>query len=115
MRTIQQVVEQALSQVADQPISVVCAGRTDTGVHATNQVLHFDSENDRPVRSWIYGANSYLPKDVCIKWGREMTPEFNARYSALSRRYRYVIYNAAIRPALLKSHVTWQYKPLDDR
>lgn len=115
LKTIQHVVERALSRVADQDVQIVCAGRTDTGVHATNQCIHFDSDNERAIRSWIYGANSYLPKDVCIKWGREMPEHFHARYSATARRYRYVIYNAAIRPALLKSYVTWQYRPLDHR
>lgn len=113
LRTVQQVVENALSKVADQAISVVCAGRTDTGVHASNQVIHFDSDKERTIRSWIHGANSFLPKDVCIKWGREMPSEFHARFSALSRRYRYIIYNTSIRPALLRSNVTWQYRQLD--
>lgn len=113
LHTVQQALENALSKVADCTISVVCAGRTDTGVHATNQVVHFDCEKERTIRSWVYGANSYLPKDVCVKWGREVPDEFHARYSATARRYRYVIYNAAIRPALLRSNVTWQYRQLD--
>lgn len=115
LRTIQQAVEHALSQVADTPISVVCAGRTDTGVHATNQVIHFDCDKERTIRAWIHGANSFLPKDVCIQWGKEIPDDFHARYSAISRRYRYVIYNGSIRPALLRSNVTWQYKQLDYR
>ncbi len=115
LHTVQQVLEHALSQVADHEVSVVCAGRTDTGVHATNQIVHFDCTSERTIRAWIHGANSFLPKDVCVKWGREMPESFHARYSALSRRYRYVIYNAPIRPALLRSNVTWQYRPLDHR
>ena len=115
LRTVQQVLEQALSRVADHDISVVCAGRTDTGVHATNQIVHFDCNIERTIRAWVHGANSYLPKDVCVKWGREMPDEFHARYSALSRRYCYVIYNSPIRPALLRCNVTWQYRPLDQR
>lgn len=115
LHTVQQAVEDALSKVADCPISVVCAGRTDTGVHATNQVIHFDCDKERSVRAWIHGANSFLPKDICVKWGRELTEEFHARYSAIARRYRYVIYNGAIRPALLRSNVTWQYRQLDYR
>lgn len=115
LRTIQQAVEHALSQVADTAVSVVCAGRTDTGVHATNQVIHFDCDKERTIRAWIHGANSFLPKDVCIKWGKEIPDDFHARYSATSRRYRYVIYNGSIRPALLRSNVTWQYKQLDYR
>lgn len=115
LHTVQQVVESAITQVADDPITVVCAGRTDTGVHATNQIIHFDCEKERSIRAWIHGVNSFLPKDVCIKWGREISSEFHARYSALSRRYRYVIYNASIRPALLRGNVTWQYRHLDHR
>ena len=104
-----------MSEVAAHEVSVVCAGRTDTGVHATNQIIHFDTKSERAIRAWIHGANSFLPKDVCVKWGKEMPDDFHARYSALSRRYRYVIYNASVRPALLRSNVTWQYRPLDHR
>ncbi|MBA2656213.1 MAG: tRNA pseudouridine(38-40) synthase TruA [Tatlockia sp.] len=115
LHTVQQVMENALTKVADQDISIICAGRTDTGVHATNQVIHFDSDKERTIRSWIHGANSYLPKDVCVKWGREMPDDFHARYSAITRRYRYLIYNSPIRPALLRSNVTWQYRQLDHK
>jgi tRNA pseudouridine38-40 synthase len=115
LHTVQESVEHALSKVADCPISVVCAGRTDTGVHATNQVIHFDCDKSRSIRAWIHGVNSYLPKDVCVKWGKELSEDFHARYSATARRYRYIIYNAAIRPALLRSNVTWQYRQLDHR
>ena len=115
LHTVQQVLEQALSRVADRDVSVICAGRTDTGVHATNQIIHFDCESERTIRAWIHGANSFLPKDVSVKWGREMSEQFHARYSALSRSYRYVIYNAPIRPALLRGNVTWQYRQLDHR
>lgn len=113
LRTAQGVLEVALSRVADQTVSVVCAGRTDTGVHAAHQVIHFDSIKTRNIRSWIYGANAYLPKDLCIKTGREVPDTFHARYSATARRYRYVIQNTQIRPALLRSNVTWQYRPLN--
>lgn len=115
LHTVQQSVEHALSKVADTSISIVCAGRTDTGVHATNQVIHFDCDKERTIRAWIHGVNSFLPKDICVKWGKEMPDSFHARYSAVSRRYRYVIYNGAIRPALLRSNVTWQYRQLDHR
>lgn len=115
LHTIQLALEQALSKVADENISIVCAGRTDTAVHATNQVIHFDSEKERSIRAWYHGANSFLPKDICVKWGKEMPQEFHARYSAQSRRYRYVIYNGSIRPALLRSNMTWQYRQLDHR
>ncbi|KGP62230.1 pseudouridine synthase [Legionella norrlandica] len=115
LHTVQQAVEFALSKVADCPISVVCAGRTDTGVHATNQIIHFDCGKERTIRAWIHGANSFLPKDICVKWGKEMPESFHARYSAISRRYRYIIYNGTIRPGLLRSNVTWQYRQLDHR
>lgn len=115
LRTVQQVLERALARVADCDINVVCAGRTDTGVHATHQIIHFDCEKERSIRSWIHGANAYLPKDVCVKWGKEMPDDFHARYSATSRRYRYIVYNSAIRPALLRSNVTWQYRQLNHR
>lgn len=115
LHTVQQAVEHALSQVADSPVAISCAGRTDTGVHATNQVIHFDCDKERTMRSWIHGANSFLPKDICVKWAKEMPEQFHARYSAQSRRYRYVIYNGAIRPALLRSSITWQYRQLDHR
>lgn len=113
LHTIQQAVESALTRVADTEIRVVCAGRTDTGVHATNQVIHFDCETSRTTRAWIYGVNSFLPKDVCVKWVHEMADDFHARYSALARRYRYIIYNHPIRPALLRGNVTWHYRQLD--
>lgn len=115
LRTIQHAVEQALSEIADEPIAIACAGRTDTGVHATSQIIHFDCQKERTIRAWLHGANSFLPKDICVKWGRFMPEDFHARYSALSRRYCYVIYNAPIRPALLRGQVTWQYRQLDDR
>jgi len=113
LHTVQSKVEEALSKVADLPIEVICAGRTDTGVHATNQVIHFDSANERTIRAWIHGANSFLPKDICIRFGKEISDDFHARYSATARRYRYVIFNSPIRPSLFRSNVTWQYRQLD--
>lgn len=113
LRTIQQVIETALSKIADCPVKIICAGRTDTGVHATNQVIHFDTLANRNIRSWIFGVNSLLPKDICIRWAKEVPETFNARFSALSRRYKYVVYNNSIRTALCRSNVTWQYQLLD--
>jgi tRNA pseudouridine38-40 synthase len=113
LQTVQDVLEKALSQVANHEVHVVYSGRTDTGVHATHQVVHFESESARSVRAWVHGTNAVLPKDVCVKWGQEISEDFHARYSAISRRYRYVIYNAAIRPSLLQSSVTWQSRRLD--
>ena len=115
LHTVQESVETAISKIADEEIKVVCAGRTDTGVHATHQVIHFDTNKERSLRAWIYGVNSFLPKDICIRWGKEMPDTFHARYSGVSRRYRYVIHNTPIRSALLRANVTWQYRQLDHR
>jgi tRNA pseudouridine38-40 synthase len=114
VRTVQGSVEKALSQVADHPLRVICAGRTDAGVHATAQVIHFDTEAARGMRSWIYGANANLPKDVSVQWGRFVPDDFHARFSAVRRRYRYVILNREIRPSFLDSRVTWEYRPLKE-
>lgn len=115
LHTIQGTLEKALSSIAAEEISVVCAGRTDTGVHATHQVVHFDSTNERAIRAWIYGANSLLPKDICVRYGKVVSDDFHARYKATSRSYRYVICNSPIRPALHCSNMTWQYRQLDHR
>ncbi|NOX43458.1 MAG: tRNA pseudouridine(38-40) synthase TruA [Gammaproteobacteria bacterium] len=113
VRTVQDCVEQAISNVADHPVKVTCAGRTDTGVHALNQVIHFDSEVIREDRSWVYGTNANLPQDVAIVWARQVDDEFNARFSAIRRRYRYVIFNRQIRPTFLAKRVCWDYRALD--
>jgi tRNA pseudouridine38-40 synthase len=113
LRTVQAVLEQALTEIANHEIRVVYSGRTDTGVHATHQVVHFESDAARNIRAWVHGTNALLPKGVCVKWGQEISDEFHARYSAIYRRYRYVIYNAAIRPALLQGNVTWQSRRLN--
>ena len=113
LRTVQGVLEKAISQIATSAVKVTCAGRTDTGVHGLNQVVHFDVSVDRPLKSWIYGTNSHLPKDVVVKWAKEVPTEFDARFSAISRRYRYIIYNNSIRAAHLRSLFTWHYNQLD--
>ncbi len=89
--TVQATLEQALSRVANHPVSVVCAGRTDTGVHAWCQVIHFDSDADRDDRSWLLGINSNLPETVAVVWLRRVSDDFHARFSALARSYHYVI------------------------
>ena len=114
LSTVQGALERALSKVANAAIHVEAAGRTDTGVHATHQIIHFDSEVTRNLRSWIHGTNAYLPKDLCVRWAQEMPQDFHARYTALSRTYRYIIYNSAIRPALMRSNITWQYRSLNN-
>ncbi|MBF0218847.1 MAG: tRNA pseudouridine(38-40) synthase TruA [Gammaproteobacteria bacterium] len=110
--TVQAVVEAALAQVAAHPVRVSCAGRTDTGVHAEGQVVHFDSDAVRTERSWVFGANANLPKDVVITWARPVDNRFHARFSATGRAYRYLIYSRAVRPTFLAGRVTWSHTPL---
>lgn len=111
--SVQAVVEAALSKVADQPVRVVCAGRTDTGVHAAEQVVHFDTEVERSLRAWVLGTNANLPKEVVVLWATPVSDEFHARFKACRRRYRYVIYNRPVRPTFLAWRTTWEYRPLD--
>ena len=111
--TVQPELESALSRVANHPVTVVCAGRTDTGVHATAQVVHFDSDADREMKSWVFGANANLPPDIAVHWAAPVPGDFHARFSARARTYRYVILNEPVRPALFGRQVTWNYRPLD--
>ena len=111
--SIQQVVEAALSRVAAEPIAVICAGRTDAGVHARWQVAHFDTSATRPLRGWLMGSNSALPSDVSIPWVRPVPMHFHARYSAQARTYRYVILNRATRSAFAVKRAAWIHRPLD--
>jgi len=113
VRTVQTVLEAALAEVADHPVQVVCAGRTDTGVHGLGQVVHFDTQAARSERNWLLGGNVNLPADVAIAWVREVGDDFHARFSAVSRRYRYVIFNRTARSAVLAGRVTWTHRPLD--
>src|SRR3990167_8923009 len=111
--TIQGSLEEALSKVANEPIYLHCAGRTDANVHATGQVVHFDTRAKRHIDAWIWGTNSHLPSSIAVKWARAVDYSFHARFSALSRRYRYVIFNHPRRPAILSKQVVWHYYPLD--
>src|SRR3990167_1549694 len=111
--SVQQTVEHALSRVANQPISVVCAGRTDAGVHATAQIVHFDTEAQRTERSWVFGANSNLPADISVLWAQPVTIDFHARFSAQKRTYRYILCNQPVRPGIFHKAVSWYFKPLD--
>lgn len=113
VRSVQQSIETVLSKIADEPIILHGAGRTDAGVHATNMVAHFDTKAIRPIRGWLMGANSQLPKDIAIQWIKEMDFDFHARFKAQARRYRYVIYNSPNRPALLHKQVTHAFYDLD--
>lgn len=111
--SVQENVEKALSVIANHKVSVVCAGRTDSGVHASAQVVHFETDVERNERSWTLGVNTHLPSDIAVVAARYVDDGFHARFSALSRRYRYVIYQSALRPALLSKGLTWTYKALD--
>jgi tRNA pseudouridine38-40 synthase len=113
-RTVQGCVETAITRVADHPVDVVCAGRTDTGVHATAQVVHFDTDAMRNPENWVRGVNSHLPGDVRIQWANETTEEFHARFSARRRHYRYVVHNGLAPSALLRQRVCQERLPLDD-
>lgn len=113
--TIQDSLEAGLSTVANSPIKVVCAGRTDTGVHACGQVVHFDTEVGRSERSWVLGANANIPKAISVLWANPVSDEFHARFSALRRRYRYVIANRFVRPTFVAGRVSWDHRPLDEQ
>ncbi|GAA6185182.1 tRNA pseudouridine(38-40) synthase TruA [Aliiglaciecola sp. 2_MG-2023] len=111
--SVQLHLEKALSKVANHPVAVLCAGRTDAGVHATGQVVHFETPAFRPERSWTLGVNTHLPKDIAVKWAKQVSPDFHARFSAVGRRYRYIIYNNPFRPAILAGGLTHMYTELD--
>ncbi len=113
LQTIQGCLEEALSKIADERIITFCAGRTDAGVHATGQVVHFETEAQRNMRAWLLGTNTHLPSTIAVKWATIVADDFHARYKALSRSYRYIIYNHTTRPALLTSRVTWNYDVLN--
>lgn len=113
LATVQGHLESALSKIADEPISVVCAGRTDAGVHALGQVVHFDTNKTRLPRAWVMGTNTYLPATIAVRWAEVVDEQFHARFSALSRAYRYVIYQHSARSAILARRATWHYETLD--
>lgn len=111
--TVQDQLERALAEIANTSLRVHCAGRTDTGVHAFSQIIHFDAPVARSEKAWVIGGNSVLPRDVRLHWATPVASRFHARFSAQARCYRYVIANTVIRPALLQSQVTWHRQPLD--
>lgn len=113
--TVQGALELGLSQVAAESVKVVCAGRTDAGVHALGQVVHFDTDVERSERSWVFGANANIPKAITVCWAKLVSEEFHARFSALRRHYRYVILNRNVRPSFASGRVTWEYRPLDQQ
>lgn len=112
-RTVQAHVERALARVADAPVATVCAGRTDAGVHATGQVIHFDTAALRPDKAWVMGANDHLPADIAIRDALRVPDAFHARYGATARSYRYVIVEGWSRPALWRARAAWSYRGLD--
>ena len=111
--TVQDAITAALSQVADSPVQVVGAGRTDAGVHARGQVAHFDTDSQRSARSWVLGANTELPPAIALRWAAPVAEHFHARYSAESRSYRYCILNRGMRPGLAADRVAFVHRPLE--
>ncbi len=111
--TVQDRLEKALGQFADQPIRTLCAGRTDAGVHALMQVVHFDTPLQRELASWVRGTNAFLPPDIAVQWAREVPDLFHCRGSAISRRYAYVLLESAVRPSVEAGRVGWVYRPMN--
>jgi tRNA pseudouridine38-40 synthase len=111
--TVQDRFEEALSRFADRPVRTVCAGRTDTGVHALNQVVHLDTEIEREPFSWVRGTNRYLPPDIAVQWCRPVEAGFHARNSARGRRYAYLLLESPVRPAIEAGAVGWVFRPLE--
>ncbi len=114
LSTVQRSLERALGVVANHTVSVTCAGRTDAGVHATGQVIHFDSHANRSEHAWVFGANSNLPHDITVRWAKLVPFEFHARFTAEGRRYRYLLLNQEVRPGILRNAIGWHYRPLDE-
>lgn len=112
--TVQDALEAALARVAGEPVRVHCAGRTDAGVHACGQVVHFDTLADRPASAWVRGTNAGLPATVAVQWAQPVPAAFHARFSALSRSYTYLLCNEPVRPALGAGRVGWFHLPLDE-
>ncbi len=111
--SVQGHLETALGFVANGPLQLVCAGRTDAGVHAVEQVVHFETDAARSERAWVLGANCRLPRDIRIKWVVPVADRFHARFSAVARSYRYVILNAEVPSAIFHDRVCWEFRPLD--
>lgn len=111
---VQDVLEKALAEIAGQPVAVTAAGRTDTGVHASYQVVHFDVNVERPITAWVRGVNSHLPDGVAVTWASVVPDDFHARFAVEERGYRYVLLNHATRPGLMSGKVGWHHRPLDE-
>ncbi|MEO8716854.1 MAG: tRNA pseudouridine(38-40) synthase TruA [Burkholderiales bacterium] len=111
--TVQDTLQCALSTIAGESVQVSCAGRTDRGVHAREQVVHFDTDAPRPESAWVRGVNALLPESMAVQWALAVAGDFHARYCALARTYRYVLLNRPVRPALAARHAGWCHAPLD--
>src|SRR5215470_4078517 len=112
-RGVQDALERALADIAAAPVRTVAAGRTDAGVHATSQIVHFDTDAARPDTAWVRGVNSLLPPDVAVLWAQRVAASFHARNKAIARHYTYVLAPRAARPALLVGRAGWYHRPLD--
>lgn len=110
---VQDALELAIANIAQHPVRLHAAGRTDTGVHGLGQVVHFDTHADRPISAWVRGVNAYLPSSVRVEWAHEVTNDFHARFSALARSYQYLLYNAPVNSALMASKAGWFHLPLN--
>lgn len=113
VRSIQAELTDAVSKVANHRVDLVCAGRTDTGVHASYQIAHFETPSVRTLRSWVMGINTALPGEIVVHWAGNGPKDFHARFSAFYRRYRYVICNTAVKPGIQRGQVSWSFRPLD--
>jgi len=111
--TVQDQLEKALGKFAARPLRTLCAGRTDAGVHALMQVVHFDTSLQRDLLSWVRGTNAFLPRDIAVQWAREVPDGFHCRGSAISRRYAYVLLESPVRPSVEAGRVGWVYRPMD--
>lgn len=111
--TVQDALEAALARIAGHPVRTQCAGRTDAGVHALMQVVHFDSSTLRPLSAWVRGVNAWLPSSVAVRWAEPVDAGFHARFSAEARHYRYVLFNHPVRPALASDRAGWFHRPLN--
>ncbi len=113
VNSVQQEVETALSQICNHKVDIYCAGRTDAGVHGTGQIVHFETDAKRDLSAFTLGLNSILPDNIAVTWVKEVDEQFHARYSAVARRYRYVIYNHSLRPGILRKGLSHYHQPLD--